>query len=269
MTAERWALPDVEAALARCAARNGQGIRCVIDVLGEEARDHDQAGRFVDAYAAVARTIAERGHDASIAVKPTALGAHVDTVTSERNLCRIARTAAEMGIGFEVDMEGTPLVDHTIESVLVCVDDGLPVTLALQAYLDRTPDDLELALDAGISVRLVKGAYLGDTTEHGEIADRFRRLVDRLLDGDAPFAVGTHDPTLIRWITKRAGAEGAADRLELSFLMGLADGTKERLAADGWRVAEYIPFGRDARAYVLRRERYLRALEHEGLEPTP
>ncbi|MCI0497315.1 MAG: proline dehydrogenase family protein [Thermoplasmata archaeon] len=265
MTGERWAVHDLEAALSRCRARNAQGIRCILDVLGEEAGGHDQAERFVDAYIALAEAISSRGLDASVTVKVTALGAHVDTTSAEGNLMRVCRAARDLGVAFEVDMEGTPLVEHTIDAVLACVDEGLPATVALQAYLDRTPEDMELMVDAGVGVRLVKGAYMGDVTDHGEIQRRFVGLARGLLGKMVPFGAGTHDPVLVDRLLGMA--DDARDRFELSFLMGLADSTKERLASEGWRVAEYIPFGRDLRAYQVRRERYLKALDHLGLAP--
>ena len=269
MTGERWAAPDIDAALTRCEARNGQGIRCILDVLGEEASEHSQADRFVDAYIALAEAVADRDLDAAVTVKPTALGAHVDTTSAERNMMRVCREVAGLGVPFEVDMEGTPLVDHTIDAVLMCVDEGLAVTLALQAYLDRTPRDLEVVADAGVGIRLVKGAYMGDVTDHAEVQRRLLALAEGLMARGVDFGVGTHDPVLLERLTGAAEGAGARDRMELSFLMGLADGTRERLAREGWRLAEYVPFGRDTRAYVLRRERYLKALGHLGLAPAP
>jgi hypothetical protein len=36
---DRWALPDWPSALAWCRGRNREGIRCIIDILGENAKD--------------------------------------------------------------------------------------------------------------------------------------------------------------------------------------------------------------------------------------
>jgi proline dehydrogenase len=79
-----------------------------------------------------------------------------------------------------------------------------------------------------------------------------------------PFSLGTHDPEIIDWAT---GLDVRRERMEFGFLMGLADETKVKMVRDGWQVSEYVPFGGDTRAYQLRRERYLSALEVLDREP--
>ncbi len=72
---DRWTLPDLESALRWCRWRNDQGIRCVLDVLGEGALGREEALRAAEAYESCTKAIAENHIDASLAVKPTALGA--------------------------------------------------------------------------------------------------------------------------------------------------------------------------------------------------
>jgi len=263
---DRWALPDRSAAFERCAKRNSEDIRCVLDVMGEDIDGPAKAEATVNDYQVVIDEIDRRHLDVSVSVKPSALGATCDRALARDNLLRICGKAASLGIGFEIDMEGVPLVDHTIDGAVACAEVGAPVMLALQAYLDRTEKDLERVLDAGIEVRLVKGAYIGDTSEFREVQERFERIADRLVQAGVPFCVGTHDPEMVHYV-RRLGLP--ADRIEFGFLMGLGDETKVEFTRDGWQVSEYVPFGDDVRSYEVRRMRYLKGLGAIGREPVP
>ena len=142
----RWTLHDLESAINWCSTRNTQGIRCIIDVLGEYAREESQSAASVRAYLTAAKTIDEHGLSASLTVKLSALGALFDKELCCKNVQIIAREAARRHVGFELDMEGQNLVTFTMDVARSCVEEGQEVTLALQAYLDRTPDDLKRVL---------------------------------------------------------------------------------------------------------------------------
>jgi proline dehydrogenase len=141
------------------------------------------------------------------------------------------------------------------------------VTLAVQAYLDRTAGDIRLLLALGIVPRFVKGAYIGDVKDDGEIRKRFLDLVREARGFDVSFQVGTHDPGLVREI--RSLMEDRREKVTFGFLMGLADRTKIEMAAEGWQVSEYVPFGRNPGPYIARRERYLQELEQQKQSPVP
>ncbi len=157
----RWTLPDLPSAVRWCAMRNGQGIRCIIDVLGEYARKGDQAATSVDAYMTAARTIDEQALNASLTVKLSALGALFDQHQCCANVRAIAEGAADRNIGFEIDMEVPNLIEYTIGITRACARQGRAVTVALQAYMDRTPNDLLRVCTEGATARIVKGAYAG------------------------------------------------------------------------------------------------------------
>ncbi|WP_214021660.1 proline dehydrogenase family protein [Methanoculleus sp.] len=262
---ERWTLPDLDAAVRRCRAQNAQGIRCILAALGEYARSERQVRENLERSFAAVAVIDEQGLDASITVKMTALGELIDRDAARDSLLRLCSGAHARGIGVEVDMEGRGLVKTTVDAAVACAArQGLPVTLALQTSLDRTAGDLERIVRHGIRPRLVKGAYGADTDDPGEARERFRTLAAGLLDRGVPFSAGTHDPDLVAWLVRDAG--GA---VEFGFLMGLADETKLRLAGEGRTVAEYVPFGDQARIYVARREAYLAGLAAAGKTPVP
>ena len=263
----RWTLPDLPSAMHWCASRNQQGIRCIVDVLGEYARKDDQAEDAVSAYVNAARAIDEHGVNASLTVKLSALGALFDRQRCSENVQTIVAEAARRNIGFEVDMEVPNLVEYTVDLTRACARRGQAVTVALQAYMDRTYDDLIRLCSEGVTVRIVKGAYRGTITDFGAIQQHFEALVDVLSARGLFFTVGTHDQELLEWLTTRM--EGREEIVEFGFLKGLADQTKAEMACNGWRVSEYVPFGEQAAGYETRRRQYLRTLEVLHRAPAP
>jgi proline dehydrogenase len=247
--------------------RNSQGIRCTLDVLGEHADTEEAAHNIVEGYNECARSIGNMNLKASLAIKPSALGAVFDRKLCTGNILEVINSAHECGVQCEIDMEGTPLVDYTLDIAGRCSREGFPIILALQAYLKRTPDDVSRVIEQGITVRLVKGAYKGDTGDFSDIQTMFLKNCDILLEDKVSFLIGTHDPEIIQWIEKRL--KKRMEIVEFGFLRGLGNRTKMRLADDGWHVSEYIPFGDRRKAYETRRKRYLRVLETLGRSPAP
>lgn len=263
----RWILPDLPSALAWIQERHGQGIRCTLALAGEYARAPEGARRGLEENIACLRAIAPTKTGASLSVKPSALGGLPAPEACREHLLRIARDAAGSGVPLEIDMEGRGYIDLTLDLAPACREEHPPVTVALQSYLDRTPGDIRRMAAQGIRVRLVKGAYLGDTRDFGEIQRRTLEDARLLKELGAPFSLGTHDPAIISGVKQEF--RNARDRIGFGFLMGLSDATKEALAADGWEVSEYVPFGPGGEGYVLRRERYLEELTLAGRAPAP
>lgn len=262
----RWYLPDLDAAVRWCEERNRQGIRCSISPLREYVQDRDAARESASECRAAVRAVEAHALDASVAVKLSALGAVFDRDGCMAHLGRIINDGKRRGVLVEIDMEGRNLVDFTLAAAGRIAREGYGVTLAVQAYLLRTADDLRAMEAAGIRPRLVKGAYLGDTGDFGLIQRQFRALAASLLSSRIPFSVGTHDPDLVAWLTAPAESRGL---VTFGFLMGLADLTKRTMAADGWKVSEYVPYGRRGSIYEARRLQYLDRLRNLGRSPLP
>ncbi len=263
---ERWALPNQDAALKWCAHRNELGIRCVLDILGQFSREEEQANNSYNAYIDLANEIARRKLQASISVKISTLGGSVNRDLTKQLVGQLGDRAHHQGVEIELDMEGQRSVDLTLLIAEERARTGQPVTVALQAYLNRTPRDLERMMDAGVKIRLVKGAYTGDLSDFNMIAEVYKDLVELAISYDVPFGVATHDPDVLEWARNRIRDK---DILEFSFLKGLADMTKERLVAEGWKVAEYVPYGPNREGYEARRKTYLKKLDELGRLPAP
>jgi proline dehydrogenase len=70
------------------------------------------------------------------------------------------------------------------------------------------------------------------------------------------FAIATHDSKLIEygielWKTSRI----ARKNFQFQFLRGIRDELKKHLTEEGFRTAEYIPYGKEYLHYSLRRLR--------------
>ena len=211
--------------------------------------------------------MSDHGLNASLTIKLSALGVLFNREECRKNVQRIAQEAANLGVGFEIDMEGQGLVTYAIDVATACVEKDYCVSLALQAYLDRTRADLKRVSALGITTRIVKGAYVGTIKDFAEIQRRFKELVSVLYARPTFFTVGTHDPELLEWTKAQIGAK--RDLIEFGFLKGLADRTKIAMAEDGWRVSEYVPFGEGLAAYEARRKKYLNELQNLGRISVP
>jgi proline dehydrogenase len=263
----RWTLSGLDEALDQCRRRNGEGISCTLHVLDEYTKTEEEVDRVTTTYRETIGSISADGLDATVSVKLSSLGALFDGDLALERVFDLCREAQKAGVGFEIDMEGRALVGAAIEAASVCRRKSLPVTLALQAYLDRTPGDLRLVVALGAVPRLVKGAYQGDVGDFGQIQGRFLDIVREAAGFEIGFHVGTHDPDLLPPL--RSLMDGHRDRITFGFLMGLADRTMREMAVRGWQISEYVPFGREPGPYIARREQYLRELGKSGRRPVP
>ncbi|HUT27793.1 MAG TPA: proline dehydrogenase family protein [Methanomassiliicoccales archaeon] len=247
--------------------RSEQGIRCIMDPLGELTKDEGASIGSLANYLELIRAMDNRDMHTSISIKPTALGAAYDPERCSDKICEITNQAWGKGIAVEIDMEARKYLDLTMGVVkqLGSLNRG-SISVAVQAYLYRTPKDILDLASGGVGIRLVKGTYSGDIGDPGEVRGVMLENVDLLHSLGRPFSVGTHDPIIIGKVTKDRSMKGL---LEIGMLKGLGDDTKLRLAGRGWAVAEYVPFGSDSYSYTMRRENYLRQLLELGLEPCP
>lgn len=263
----RWALPDWHSALMWSRARNMQGIKTVLDILGESTNDPKEAMAAKERYDSLIKDVSDQKLFSSISIKVSSLGFVHDRSKCLQYILELAREAADRKVGFEIDMEGRSSVDFTLDSAKACKATGYPITVAVQAYLDRTPNDMEALIDQSVRVRLVKGAYVGDTDDFGDIQGRFKKLTRTLMESGQSFSIGTHDPELIVWATVKLADFG--DRVEFGMLKGLSDETKFEFVKNKWHVSEYVPFGSNKAAYEDRRLLYLKNLETKGRAPAP
>jgi proline dehydrogenase len=243
-------------AVARDLADNG--CTSMLNHLGENVEGPQDALAAREAYLAEVAAIVEQPElDLVVSTKLTQLGLDDSVDACWSNLVPILDAAAAAHLDVMIDMEDHATVDATLE-VFARAHTRYPGTgVAVQSYLRRTPDDL-FALPDGCRVRLVKGAYL----EPREIALRAKHDVDRafrrqfttLFDRGHRVDVATHDPAIVEGVCERVDtvADGW-ERVEIQMLYGVRRDLQATLAAKGYPVRVYIPYGTEWYQYLTRR----------------
>jgi len=263
---------SVDQAIEVARALNAQGMGAILNHLGEGVATADDARRAALDYQRLVERIHTEGIRATISVKPTHLGLHIEPdlfVACMTEILQIARDHAVKAnghlaarIAVEIDIEDSGTTEKTVKAYHRLLDQFDNVRLALQAYLHRTAGDLEGIIARGGSVRLVKGAY----DEPDRVAWRRKQDVDRsfaLLTAkmlgssrDAGFypAIGTHDHLLIQKAIEQAGANQVDPlRYEFQMLLGVRRDWQKRLIEAGHQVRVYVPFGVEWYPYFMRR----------------
>jgi proline dehydrogenase len=246
-------------ALDAAAREQEHGVGAILDLLGEGVVDRAGAAAATEEYKTAVRELSTRElTTATVSVKLSQLGLLIDAGACLANLKDILELAADVGVGVEVDMEGSDCVSDTLAVFREAAGAHPGTRLALQAYLLRTPADLEAMAGMAPKVRLVKGAYAepADQALQGktEITDRYHLLTDWLFEHGTDPAFGTHDDACIDYAKNSATRHGIAPNgYEFQMLYGIRRDLQRSLAQDGYRVRVYIPFGSSWYPYLMRR----------------
>ncbi len=255
-------------------ALNAKGLTATLDHLGENVTNAEEVVHATDDYILLLERIQSPEFRANASLKLTQLGLGLDFDLALSNMRCIARQAASLGTFVRIDMEDSPTVDHTLKIYRALRQEGFKnVGLVIQSYLYRSREDTAGLLAEGTRIRLVKGAY----KEPADIAyprkadvdrcfdDLTRMAIDASLDfGSQPAArdgrvpplaaIGTHDEKRIDYARKYAETVGLPKpALEFQMLYGIRSDLQRRLAADGYPVRVYVPYGTEWYPYFMRR----------------
>jgi len=250
-------LDDALAAARRLQTRS---INTALDLLGENVATEEEASASSDAYIGVLTAVADAKLPAPyISIKLTALGLDLGEELASANLKRIlTATSAHAEAFVRVDMEGSAYTQRTLDIVRAAHRDFGNVGTVLQSYLRRTDDDLAQMNSDGISVRLVKGAYAEPATvaypDKADVdAGYVRQMKELLMHGYHP-AIASQDESILRE-TKRFVREQRIENTQFEFqmLLGIRRDLQESLAAEGYFVRAYVPFGVSWYPYFMRR----------------
>jgi proline dehydrogenase len=199
------------------------------------------------------------GIERNVSLKLSQLGASVDRATCIDNLRRVLEAADRHAFFVRIDMENSPYTALTLEVFETVWQQGhRNVGVALQACLHRTPGDVVRMNQLGARVRLVKGAYKEPATvahqRKADVDEAFVTLACGLLDGGTYPAIATHDVAMLDRV-KAYAAQQRIDRsrYEFQMLFGVRRDLQDALAADGYRMRIYLPFGRQWFPYFMRR----------------
>ena len=254
--AKHWIAGErYEDAMARAEQSNAHKVRGIINLLGEEVTAREAATASTTEYLEILKALDAHKIQSCISIKPTQLGLGIGKKLFKDNLGTILSAAKSFGNFVWVDMEGYEYMPDTIDSYLEFRKKFGNVGVAIQAYLKRSEEDVNRMLDSGGIVRLCKGAY-NESPEvvykrKDQINQNFSKLMRMIFERSKGFAIATHDEKLIKEAIQLSNVHHAD--FEFEMLMGIRDKKKLELVERGYRVSEYIPFGKSWWAYSVRR----------------
>ena len=260
MVASRFVAGDtLEAGMSAARELNAQGIRAMLDHLGENVYSPAQAAAAADSYIAAVKRISETSAiDCNISVKLTQLGLDSSREVCLENMERVLDAASERSILVMIDMEARGYVDRTLETYLELRARYPNVGVALQSYLYRTAEDAARIAGPKAIVRMTKGAYLEPRSvafeRREDVRRNFARVSASLLAAGSVVHLATHDERLINGaeaFIRRHGIDRS--RYEFQMLFGIRRDLQVRLVKENQPVRVYIPYGYEWYPYLIRR----------------
>jgi proline dehydrogenase len=253
----------LDEAIPAVQALNSQGLLATLDHLGESVTNETEARDATTSVLDLLEATEASGVQSGVSVKLTQLGLELSPALATENLQRIVARAEEAERFVRIDMESSVHTQLTLDLFESLWAEHKNVGVVIQSYLHRSAGDVARLVGLGASVRLVKGAY--DEPPDIAFADKadtdanYLQLMKQLFSDDARangvyLAIGTHDSRLIDEARECAQRrEIARDRFEFQMLYGIRPGLQRALAAEGYRVRAYVPYGEQWYPYFMRR----------------
>lgn len=244
---------------------NGKGIVAILDYLGESVHSEPDALRARDAYVELLETIKKAGIQASISLKLTQLGLDISEDLCMTNMRHIMKCAADLDVFVWIDMESTAYTERTLRTFRTLRDEYQfeNVGIVIQAYLRRSEADVRALAEEGAVIRLCKGAYKEPPDlafpEKKAVDANFVRLLGIYLNPEARargayIGVATHDDNMLNAAKALAQQHHLSkDDFEFQMLYGVRGAEQLRLAAEGYKMRVYIPYGTEWYPYYMRR----------------
>jgi proline dehydrogenase len=249
---------NIDDAITAIHELNRSGITATFDHLGESTISKAEAESDVREYLHVLERIVATGVDSNISVKLTQLGLDIDEAHCLENTRRIVEAARARNNFVRIDMEDSSKTDATLRVFRTLFEQYGNTGIVLQAYLYRTEKDLDEVLSLGARVRLCKGAYQEPEAvafpDKADVDANYIKLMRKLLASGIYHGIATHDMRMIRATREFAAREGIGrDRFEFQMLYGVRRDLMLQLAAEGYRVRAYVPYGEFWYPYFMRR----------------
>jgi proline dehydrogenase len=252
---------EIGDALRVAEAVNRQGMLVTLDSLGESVSFEVDAHKAAEIYHQLLDRISAQKLNANVSVKLTQMGLALSTELAEGIALRLTEHAKSLGNFVRIDMEDSSLTQVTLDivrSIHARPELRGSIGIVIQSYLYRSQADIELLLADGIRVRLCKGAY----KEPAELAFPAKADVDKnyvqlsrvLLLSPIYHGLATHDEAMIAAAKAYATQHNIEpSRFEFQMLYGVRRDLQRKLAAEGYNVRVYVPFGREWYPYFMRR----------------
>jgi proline dehydrogenase len=254
---------------------NQKGINATLDHLGEHTTTPEKAVEATRDILKILDAINDAGVRSNVSIKLSQIGMALNGDLCRDNFKRILDKSKAQGTFVRIDMEDSPWVDTTLELYQMGLEEcGCEnVGVVIQSYLFRSQTDIARIMAYRGRVRLCKGAY----TEPADIAFPKKRDVDSnydkiagmLIDGaisaECPMvsengkippipAFATHDEQRIAFAKNYAEkARLPKQAMEFQMLYGIRRELQENLAAEGYPVRVYVPYGSEWYPYYTRR----------------
>jgi proline dehydrogenase len=250
----------LDSALSAVEKLNRQNITASLDLLGESVTNDSEARAAGRSYIAMLDRIHERGLNANVSVKLSAMGLDVSEELCTRIMQDVLDRAAALDTFVRLDMESSEYTQRTLDLFehRLFPTYRNHVGVVLQSYLYRTFADVEHSNRIRARVRLCKGAYKEpDTVAYAEKkevdANYVKCMRELMLNGNYP-GIATHDETIVREAIRFATEKQIdSSRFEFQMLYGVRRDLQEKLVRDGYRMRVYVPFGTQWYPYLMRR----------------
>jgi proline dehydrogenase len=239
---------------------NAKQLAATLDYLGESVRHADDTQEVVSTYRTLLERIQREGLRATVSLKLTHMGLDISEELCVANLRHILTEAQRHNIAVTIDMESSAYTDRTLRLYRTMRDeyDFKAIGTVIQAYLRRSAADMVALGAEGAHVRLCKGAYLEPPTvafpEKSEVDANYVQVMEQFLLSSGYLCIATHDENMIAAAEKFARERKlSTQRYEFQMLYGVRPGKQEALAAAGYVVRVYVPFGSAWYPYFMRR----------------
>lgn len=237
-------------------AANSKCLSAILNYLGEEISDKREVEKSAKEYKNLLVSIKINEVDGSISVKLTQLGLNIDKTYCRNNLVAIVKHAAKMKSFVWIDMESSKFTSDTVDIYSSVFSKYRNIGICIQSYLRRSKADIDRLVKIGGKIRLVKGAYNESSRvaykSRKEVRENYSKLMKFLFRNSRNlFSIATHDDDLIE---KAMRLNDVYHRnFEFGMLKGIRDSLKLELLEKGYRVTEYIPYGKNWLPYSIRR----------------
>jgi proline dehydrogenase len=254
---------------------NGKNINATLDHLGEHTSNTEKARQATQDVIEVLKRIEQEGVRSNVSIKLTQIGLAVDENLCVENLRQILDAAEKLNTFVRIDMEDSQWVEKTLKIFLAAQDQCSceNVGIVIQSYLFRSEQDVANLLETRSRIRLCKGAYKEPEDiafpEKSDVDANFDLIVTQLLNGSTgnshpsisddgkipPIpAIATHDDPRINYTKRELERTGLPkDSVEFQMLHGIRRDLQSSLAAEGYPVRVYVPYGSEWYPYFTRR----------------
>lgn len=254
---------DMASAMRTVSELNRQRVVATLDHLGENVASVDEARQAASSYLTLLDEIASNSVQSHISLKLTQMGLDIGEDYCQSLVAEILERATEHNNFARIDMESHEYTDRTLNVFRKLRARRSNVGIVIQSCLYRSARDVEELIPLGANIRLCKGAYKEpDSVAYPRKMDvdrNFVALMERLLSADARsegayVAIATHDTKMIARAKEYVKENRVPlDAFEFQMLYGVRRDWQRQLAAEGYRMRVYVPYGTEWYPYCMRR----------------